>query len=500
MKKVFISIICLFLSIILSAEPISFEEAHMIAKNFTKNLRTHFKDDVTLRSGEPILREGIEVAYVFHFNPRGYMIVSAEDYLPPIKMYSLKNNFGKEGKPLEELIFRQYLEIMNKVNASVIDPGTYFMEKNRRDFRLLTGECLPLQKTMASAAALDGEVEEVQPLLATTWYQKEPYNLMCPVINNRRSVTGCVATAFAQVMKFHEYPDSGRGSWNYYTYTHNVEVSTTFNHPYDWDRMLNNYPTPGSGTVEQREAVAQLMFDVGVSLSMDYSPDGSGASSTTAVITFPIFFNYSNDIIFVSRRGRDDAEWFDLAKVYIDRGLPVAYAIYREGVGHMVVIDGCRISSGSTTFHINMGWGGAWDGYYSLNNIVVRGDREYTILDGQSYVLNIIPPDSGIELPSLPFGATAHENRSLFLSEYFCEITWKGYPAGEGNIDRYIIRKFDTSTLEDTLFVEVDHTGQADLYQYTFRGSGYSPDLFFIYAVTHDNEWKLLMCCNLVLK
>jgi hypothetical protein len=500
MKKVFISIICLFLSILLSAEHISFEEAHMIAKNFTKNLRAHFKDDVTLRSGDLILREGIEVAYVFHFKPRGYMIVSAEDYLPPIKMYSLKNNFGKEGKPLEDFIFNQYLEIINKVNASVIDPETYFMEKNRRDFRLLTRKLHPLQMPMVSAAALDVEVEEVQPLLATTWYQREPYNLKCPIINNQRSVTGCVATAFAQVMKYHEYPDSGQGSWSYHTYTHNVEVSTSFNHPYYWDRMLNNYPTPDSGSVEQREAISQLMFDVGVSLSMDYSPDGSGASSTTAVITFPIFFKYSKDIIYVSRLGRDDAEWFDLAKTYVDRGLPVAFAIYREEMGHMVVIDGYRISSGSTTFHINMGWGGSWDGYYSLNNIVVRGDRHYTILDWQSYVLNIIPPDSGIELPSLPFGATAHENRSLFLKEYFCEITWKGFPAEEENIDRYIIRKFDTYTLEDTVFAEVDHTGQADLYHYTFRGPEYNPDVFFIYAVTHDNEWKLLMCCNLVLK
>jgi hypothetical protein len=384
---------------------------------------------------------------------------------------------------------------MNNVNSSIIDPETYFMEKNRRDFRLLTRECLPLQITMAAAV-----VEEVQPLLTTTWYQREPYNLKCPVIDNRRSVTGCVATAFAQVMKYHEYPERGQGAWSYHTYTHNVEVSTSFDHPYYWDRMLNNYPTPDSGTEEQREAVAQLMFDVGVSLSMDYSPDGSGASSTTAVITFPIFFQYSTDIIFVSRRGRDDVEWFDLARAHLDRGLPVAFAIYREGVGHMVVIDGYRISSGSTTFHINMGWGGPWDGFYSLNNIVVRGDRHYTILDWQSYVLNMIPPDSGIELPTQHFGAAAHENRSLFFKEYFCEITWKGFPAGEENIDRYVIHKFDIYTLERIEFAEIDHTGQTDLYQYTFRESEYSPDVYFIYAVTHQDEWKLLMCCNLVLK
>ena len=150
MKKVFISIICSFLCILLSAEHISFEEAHIISRNFTKDLRTHFNDKVTLLSGELIFREGIEVAYVFHFLPRGYVIISAEDYLPPIKMYSLKNNFGKEGKPLEEFIFNQYLELINKVNSSVIDPEKYFMDKNRRDFRFLTRKLIPLQKNVGA--------------------------------------------------------------------------------------------------------------------------------------------------------------------------------------------------------------------------------------------------------------------------------------------------------------------------------------------------------------
>lgn len=56
--------------------------------------------------------------------------------------------------------------------------------------------------------------------------------------------------------------------------------------------MLDNYPAPDSGTGEQREAVAQLMFDVGVSLNMDYAPDGSGANSATAVITSPGFWGF----------------------------------------------------------------------------------------------------------------------------------------------------------------------------------------------------------------
>ncbi|NIM13083.1 MAG: hypothetical protein GTO45_13285 [Candidatus Aminicenantes bacterium] len=503
MKKICLFIICLFVCIPVFAEPIPFEKAHMIARNWAISLKTCYNDDVTVLAGESIVREGITVAHVFHFSPRGYVMVSAEDYLPPIKVYSLKNNFGEEGKPLEEFIFNQNLEIIEKAKSGVLDPQKYFMERNRNDFKLLTREFPPLKRVISPVVGVQEaeEVQEVQPLLSTTWYQKEPYNLKCPVLDDRRCVTGCVATGFAQIMKYHAYPDRGQGSWSYQTYTHNIPVSTSFDHPYYWDLMLDNYPTPDSGTEEQREAIAQLMFDVGVSLNMDYSPDGSGANTSQSVITFPIFFKYPRDIIYVRKHSRDDTEWFDLAKNHVDRGFPVAFVIYDVEVGHLVVIDGYRISTGSRTFHINMGWGGSWDGYYSLDNIIVRdGKYHFTVLERQAYTLNITHPDSVTELPPLDFGAFAHVNKSLFFKQYFCEIKWKGFPPQAQDIDRYDIVKFDINTLERSDFAQVDHTGQAELYQYTFRIPEPMPDIYYVYAVNHEGERELLMCCNLVVK
>jgi hypothetical protein len=496
-KKIFVFIICVFVCISVFAEPIPFEKAQIIAGNWALNLKTCYNDNVTLLAGESIIRDGMVVAHVFHFYPRGYVIVSAEDYLPPIKMYSLKNNFGEEGESFEEFTFNRYLQIIKKVKSGAIDAKKYFAEKNRMDVKRLTSR-FSLLKTMQSPAVT---MQEVQPLLRTTWYQREPYNLKCPVVNNERCVTGCVATAFAQIMKYHEYPGRGQGSWSYRTSTHNIEVSASFDHPYYWSLMLDDYPAPDSGTEEQREAVARLMFDVGVSLSMNYGPDGSGASASTAVITFPIFFKYSKNIVSVSKSGRDDAEWFDLAKNHVDQGFPVAFSIYDPDVGHLVAIDGYRISPGSRTFHINMGWGGSWDGYYSLDNIIVRdGKYHFTDVENQSYVLNITSPNSVTELPPLDFGAFAHKNNSLFQKEYFCEIKWQGLPPEAADIDKYDIEKFDIYTLERTGFAEVDHTGQTGLYQYTFRLSEPMPDVYFVYAVTHEGERKLLMCCNLVVK
>ena len=497
MKKslffIFVSILC----VSIYAEQVPLDRAQTVAENWAAHLRTTFNDPAAVVSGETILREGTVVAYVFHLHPRGYILVSAEDYLPPVKIYSLKNNFGEEGKELEELVFNQYAHIIEKVNHSEILPGQYFDERNKQNFMRLSGD--PRGTGQPSFQPAVFRVEEVRPLVATTWSQGTPYNLKCPMVNGERCVTGCVATAFAQIMKYYEYPPAGRLDRGYISNTHRLSVWTSFNHPYYWDQMLNAYPEPDSGTGEQRDAISQLMFDVGVALSMDYAPDGSGAYPSLAVTSFPIYFDYSREILYVSRMGWDDAGWFQLAKDQVDAGFPVALSIYRVGAGHMVVIDGYRISNGTDTFHINMGWGGSYDAYYSLNNIVVKGDRQYSILEWQEYVLNMVPPGRENELPPMPIGASAHMNRSLFQKEYCCELTWQGIPGVNNDIDRYEIIRYKGYTGEQIILAEVDHTGQSELYHYTFRSPEYTPDFFIVRSVNHAGGWSPLLYCHLVL-
>lgn len=504
MKKNLVFIFVLTLCISIFAGQVSFDRAQTAAENWARHLRTTFNDPAAVVSGETILREGTVVAYVFHLHPRGYILVSAEDYLPPVKLYSLANNFGEEGKELEEFIFNQYVRIIEKVNNSEIDPGLWFDRRNKRNFRRLSRVSGSFTGPLAGDPPDPGpplypasisRVEEVLPLVTTTWSQGEPYNLKCPMVNGERSVTGCVATAFAQIMKYYEYPPRGRYDRGYVTDTHQLSVSTSFDHPYHWDRMLNAYPEPDTGTTEQQDAISQLMFDVGVALNMDYAPDGSGASTSWAVVSFPAYFDYSREILRVSRMGWGDAGWFQLARDQVDAGFPVAVSIYRVGGGHMVVIDGYRISNGADMFHINMGWGGAYDAYYSLNNIVVRDDRQYTILEWQGYVLNMVPPHLENELPPMSIGASAHENKSLFQREYYCELTFQGIPGMDNDIDRYEIVRYNGNTGERTVLTEVDHTGQSEPYRCTFRFPEYTPDLYVVNSVSHwDTRWQLLFC------
>lgn len=490
MRRILLIIIFLLLCLSLFAGHISFEDARIIARNWVAHLNEHFNDGVALASGESIVKDGIEVAHVFRFLPRGYVIVSAEDYLPPVKMYSLKNNFGNEGKEVEEMVFKQYREIIGKICAEGIDPAKVFLRKNKTAFERLKAPRSTGPGHSVTERRLTGTaVSEVTPLLTTTWRQREPYNLFCPVLNGERCVVGCAATAFAQVMKYHEYPPSGRGSRSYLTRTHDIPVFASFAHPYYWDRMLDAYPEPDSGTEEQREAVAQLMFDVGVSFDMNYSPTGSGTGIYQAVMAFPAFFDYSREIIYLHRWGRGDGLWFDLAKAQVDLGLPAVWGIYDETVGHGVVIDGYRISDAASTVHINMGWGGKWDGYYSLNNITTD-PYDFTNTDYQNCVLNIVPPDSGIDLPVLPVGGTVHENRSIFFRESYCDLTWLGRPGAEG-VDYYVILIYNIYTKEYFWSAEVNHTGQTTPYRYTFRLPDYNSDdtAVAVLARTGPGEW-----------
>ena len=492
MKHFILVLILCLLGFTLVAAPVSFDQARMMAGNWADRLSTDFNELAAVVSGEAVIKDGITVAYVFHLQPQGYIIVSAQDYLPPIKLYSLKNNFGQEGKELEELIFNDNKVIIEKVNASVIDPETYFDRCNKMSTRHLLGESFPF-------SVEDSRVQEVQSLVSTRWWQREPYNLKCPLLNGERCVTGCTATALAQIMKYFRHPAVGRGSRSYTTYTHHLAVSTSFEHPYYWDLMLDTYPTPDTGTAEEQDAVAQLMLDVGVAVNMNYAPDGSGANPSSAISTFPYYFDYSREMRLISRLGRNDAEWFQLAKDQLDHRIPVAFAIFKPDVGHMVVIDGYRITGESPTFHINMGWGGSYDAYYSLNNIVVRDNQQFTVLEWQEYVLNMVP-SGWTELPALPFGAESHENKSLLRTDYYCEITWLGASGSASNIDRYVIIRYDGITGERSVLAEIDHTGQIGAYRYSYRLPEFRPDVLIVYAVDYANDWNMIMFCNLMLR
>ena len=215
---------------------------------------------------------------------------------------------------------------------------------------------------MAVAAAPKFDTS-LDPMIKTHWNQDYPYNNLCPWLSeDMQGYTGCVATAMAQVMKYHEWPERGTGSHTYTDPNCGQTLSANFGETtYRWDLMPNDYD--GSWTDEQIEAVATLMAHCGVAVDMQYMPDGSGAYSSDVPGALVNYFGYAKDII---RRDRDyytQSEWIEMMKAELDAARPVYYHGQSTGGGHAFVIDGYNTDG---YFHVNWGWGSQSDDYYQL--------------------------------------------------------------------------------------------------------------------------------------
>lgn len=312
---------------------------------------------------------------------KGFVVVSADDCARPVLAYSYSAIFPVDGMP-----------------AHVAD----WIDGYRREL----ADLVKLGATPAPAVQAlwqnpkAGGQQPVEPLLTTTWNQRPLYNLMCPydINDSAYCVTGCTATATAQVMKYWNHPEVGWGSRAYNTNYGVLSAIFDTTH-YRWNLMPNAL-TSLSDSAEIM-AVAELMYHVGVAVNMNYSPSASGAavnshgyanypSAETALKTY---FKYSPLLYSIYKEEHSDAEWDNLIASEILASRPVLYAGYDPSGGHAFVLDGID-SVGM--FHVNWGWGGAYDGYYTTDSLSpgaggVGGNATYTFNLNNSAVIGIQP-------------------------------------------------------------------------------------------------------------
>lgn len=227
--------------------------------------------------------------------------------------------------------------------------------------------------------------EEVAPLLGNINYdQGRPYNNKCPYLNGGRAVTGCVATAMAQVMRYYKYPAHGVGT---FTYTGGDDGAKTINledYPFDWDNMLEEYQH--SYTDVQADAVSTLMLMCGASLSMNYSKDGSGADLGKMDGLLKNNFFYSKDVSFISTKNSSNPEetiyyWGeDAVRPELEAGHPLIFAGFPAigQTGHCFVIDGYKVIDGEYYYHVNWGWGGHGNSYCLLTQLKDETGSNYS--------------------------------------------------------------------------------------------------------------------------
>lgn len=232
----------------------------------------------------------------------------------------------------------------------------------------------------------------IEPIVKTSWNQTTPYNNYCPVVRGVRCPSGCVATAMAQVMSVYRYPDKGVGEHSYTPYDVGYPLTMSFeNTTFEWDKILDSYDE--NSPAEDDEAVANLMYALGVSINMQYTPTSSGGSIETAAVSLVKYFNYDEGLQVYQRDYYGLERWINAIYAELEAGRPVLYGGRNGAVGHCFVLDGYRTGE---YFHINWGWGGMSNGYFritSLNPALqgVGGSAEW-YNRAQEMVIGIQPP------------------------------------------------------------------------------------------------------------
>jgi len=332
-----------------------------------------------------------EAVYYYVFNVGendGFVMVSGDDATAPVLGYG-KGGYDPDNLPPNMAYWIDYLQ---REIAYAVENNLPQSEETKATWNAyLTGNAASLRS-----------VQAVLPLIQTRWNQYGPYNDLCPSIGGTKTVTGCVATAMAQIMKYYNYPTSGTGSSDPYT-TNSMSIdipSVDFNVNYDWNNMTNTYD--GTSTAEQNAAVATLMYHCGVSVGMDYNlatNGGSAASSIAAGKAWMTYFGYDQSVQGKQRVYYDDEEWNGMLKNEIDAGRPVFYSGSDVNeAGHAFVCDGY---DNTGLFHFNWGWGGLHDGYFASNmlnpGIDGAGSGSGVYNTNQGIILNIMPNQNGIK-------------------------------------------------------------------------------------------------------
>lgn len=303
---------------------------------------------------------GIGELYVFANPQGGFVIVSADDCVLPILGYSAT---APMEAPLPENTYNWLQE--------------YAWQIGQRKAHGV--EATPQVRNTWIALERGTSIEPINtpvtPLLTTTWSQGTYYNNLCPTnASGQHAATGCVATAMAQVMKYWNFPSSGRGNNSYTHPTFGVQSANFGTTTYDWTHMPNAlYST---STAQEVQAVATLMYHAGVSITTNYGMSSQGSSAEVIAINgvnYPCvenalrqYFDYSPEIFGARLSGIDESIWKQLLRNDLDSARPVVYTGFDFSGGHCFVCDGYNSQD---MFHFNWGWGGMSDGYFAIGNL-----------------------------------------------------------------------------------------------------------------------------------
>ena len=344
-RRFLLSILMLMLCMVYAvAEPVTKDQALQKAKTFLAKKGLAAKTSLNLayqgqqrgqQKGAPVKNASY---YVFNNGYEGgFVIIAGDDCAEDVLGYADNGSFDADNIPSN---MQAFLEGYAEEIAAARARGA---------------------KAPEDDATVEKTRKVVAPLIETHWNQQDPYNQLCKNPNGEVCVTGCVATAFAQVMYYYKWPQGAT-----------TAIPNTFGDSYDdlppttfkWDKMKLAYINTGEDDVEAEQAVAELMWYCGHAVKMSYGTGSSGAYEGYIPTALKNYFGYPGNPTLVQRSDYTTEEWDELIYKELKYGRPVLYGANTSGGGgHEFICDGY---DGHGLYHINWGWGGLADGYFRL--------------------------------------------------------------------------------------------------------------------------------------
>lgn len=399
MKKVISSLLMLsmaFLGSVAKADNVTVDQAKAIGAYYMSYQMGGGADKIT--SEQLMLAYQFEnpdmnvaSAYLFNVNGGGWIIIAGSSVMDPVIAYSTECSLDMSDIPDN---MRWWLTGYTNVIADI---QLMDAERDYPDSEEYT--------TLASKSLKNGTKNQSIKLMSSEWNQGDDYNptynLYCPMVSGRYSVTGCVATALAQMCKYYEYPVQPKGIVSYdwqntdegTTQTLRIKLDTV---QFDYSLMPNRLLSTSSA--EKIHQVAMLNYCLGVALHMDYHPDGSAANMIQANTIMKTKFKYqqgSNR----HRNGVNDTSFLNTIRRYLMNGDVIVMSgssstgSGADAAGHAWVVDGYQTEN-EKMYHMNWGWGGSGNAFFNLadNNMRISS-MGYNFNVDQACLFGVIPPE-----------------------------------------------------------------------------------------------------------
>ncbi|HEX38075.1 MAG TPA: T9SS type A sorting domain-containing protein [Candidatus Cloacimonetes bacterium] len=384
------SIFIILITLTLSAAPVSFQLAEQTAKF---KLAIENKDDFIVEDYFTLTNDNGEIlGYVFHLDPQGFIIVSSDTDIVPILGYSFLNNYIEVENDDEWTIGHHFvtldLDLRKKgipyTSSDILAKNNMLWDKyEQKDLSYF------VQQTKGRDIYPPSGSTSTGGWLEALWDQGYPWNMYCPIDpqHGGRCVVGCVATAMGMIVDYHRYVDDATFSdaddyvsdntWPH-IYIDNDHITLDFpsfpelNVLLDQVRMYyqTNLPLPNS-------LKAAVSFACGVAVEMQYSYNASGAYCSDVRNALLNKFDFDTASHYYSSH----PNFYPQIQNDMMAARPCEIGITGAG-GHAINVDGWN--SGEDTYHLNFGWAGSYNGWYTLPSGMPAG---FTSVDNG--VLNI---------------------------------------------------------------------------------------------------------------